>query len=68
MAHYFAALGEHAPNDVYSTVLAQVEPPLLRAALQYCQGNQSRTAEVLGINRTTLRKKLNTYTIDPAGI
>lgn len=66
MEHYFAALGGHTPRDLYNVVLTQVEPPLLRAALRYCRGNQSRTAEVLGINRATLRKKLTIYAIDPA--
>jgi Fis family transcriptional regulator len=65
---YFEALNGHAPCDLYDIVLAQVEPPLLRATLRYCDGNQSRAAELLGLNRTTLRKKLSQYHIDAAAI
>lgn len=61
--HYFEALNGHAPNALYETVLGQVEPPLLRATLSYCEGNQSRAAAVLGLHRTTLRKKLSQYQI-----
>ncbi|MDN5873232.1 MAG: Fis family transcriptional regulator [Sinobacteraceae bacterium] len=63
MEHYFAALGGYAPRDLYDAILGQIEPPLLRATLRYCAGNQSRAASILGINRATLRKKLNTYNI-----
>ena len=40
-----------------------LEAPLLRATLKYCDGNQSRAAEVLGLNRATLRKKLRHHKI-----
>jgi len=42
-------------------VLGEIEPPLFAAVLDYTQGNQTRAAEILGINRTTLRKKLRQY-------
>lgn len=42
-------------------VLGEVEPPLFRAVMDYTQGNQTRAAEILGINRATLRKKLKQY-------
>ncbi|MBI2382678.1 MAG: Fis family transcriptional regulator [Gammaproteobacteria bacterium] len=60
---YFKALNGHAPNDLYEMILSQVEPPLLRATLQYCDGNQSRAASILGLNRATLRKKLRQHKI-----
>lgn len=65
MAAYFRTLNGHAPKtlNLYDTVLEQVEPPLLRATLDYCAGNQSRAAELLGMNRATLRKKLIQYQI-----
>ncbi|HET7798136.1 helix-turn-helix domain-containing protein [Nevskia sp.] len=65
MDEYFKTLNGHAPKtlNLYDTVLEQVEPPLLRATLDYCEGNQSRAAELLGLNRATLRKKLMQYNI-----
>ena len=42
-------------------VLAQVEKPLLAYVMNECSGNQSKAAEMLGLNRNTLRKKLLQY-------
>lgn len=55
---YFRTLNGHPPKDLYEMVLNQVEQPLLRTVLQHCRGNQTRAAEMLGLNRATLRKKL----------
>lgn len=44
-------------------VLNEVEVPLLEAVLSYTGGNQTQAAEVLGINRGTLRKKLKEYNL-----
>ena len=60
---YFTNLNGHAPGQLYDLVMREVEEPLFRAALEYSEGNQSRAAVVLGINRGTLRKKLKTYGI-----
>jgi Fis family transcriptional regulator len=57
---YFSNLNGHRPARLYDLVLREVEEPLLRAVLAYAQGNQSRAAVILGITRTTLRKKLRT--------
>lgn len=63
---YFENLdGQDPPQDLYAMVLQQVEPPLLTEVLRHCNGNQSRAAQMLGINRATLRKKLRAYAIDP---
>src|SRR5699024_11095343 len=56
--------GSAPPCDLYRLVLEQVEKPLLEQVLDYSRGNQSRAAEVLGINRGTLRKKLRCYALD----
>lgn len=61
---YFEALNGTPPSDVYRMVLEQVEDPLIRAVLIYSDGNQSQAAEILGINRGTLRKKLKQYGIE----
>lgn len=60
---FFRTLNGHAPKDLYGMILDQVEAPLLRATLKYCDGNQSRAASVLGLNRATLRKKLRHHKI-----
>jgi Fis family transcriptional regulator len=60
---YFKALDGHAPSQLYELILNQVEPPLLRATLNYCEGNQSQAADMLGLNRATLRKKLRQHGI-----
>ncbi len=49
------------PNNLYELVIAQIERPLLETAMARCDNNQSRAAECLGINRSTLRKKLKTH-------
>lgn len=64
LGDYFRALNGHAPANLYDVILAQVEPPLLKATLAYCRGNQSKAADVLGLNRATLRKKLTQYKIN----
>jgi len=58
---YFESLNGHKPGQLYDLVMREVEEPLFKAALDYAQGNQSRAADILGINRGTLRKKLKTY-------
>jgi len=58
---YFTRLNGHKPGDLYQLVLGEVERPLLETVLDYTKGNQSEAAEILGINRGTLRKKLRTY-------
>ncbi|SRR5579862_936942 len=57
---YFASLNGHRPARLYDLVMHEVELPLFRAVLEYSDGNQSRAAVILGINRGTLRKKLRT--------
>ncbi len=64
LGDYFRALNGHSPANLYDVILAQVEPPLLKATLAYCRGNQSKAADVLGLNRATLRKKLTQYKIN----
>ena len=58
---YFANLNGHKPGQLYDLVLREVEEPLFKAVLEYAEGNQSRAADILGINRGTLRKKLKAY-------
>lgn len=50
-------------NDLFNLMLRQVEQPVLEEALRHCGGNLTRTAELLGMNRATLRKKLGEHGI-----
>lgn len=50
-------------QGLYEMVLEQVERPLIELALRAHRGNQLRTAEMLGINRNTLKKKMAAYKI-----
>ncbi len=60
---YFAALNGDRPGDLYDLVIGEVERPLFKAVMDFTRGNQSQAADILGINRGTLRKKLRTYSI-----
>ncbi len=48
-------------DDLYEVVLREIESPLFAEVLRHCDGNQSRAAAMLGLNRATLRKKLKAY-------
>jgi len=61
LKRYFKDLNGHTPGDLYGLVLGEVEAPLFKTVMDHTQGNQSRAAEILGLNRATLRKKLKTY-------
>jgi Fis family transcriptional regulator len=55
---YFADLGGAEPNGLHELFLGAAEKPLLASVMQLAQGNQSKAADWLGINRNTLRRKL----------
>lgn len=63
MKRYFDHLDGGDVSNLYAMVMAEVEAPLLASVLEYTQGNQTRTAEILGLNRGTLRKKLKHYAL-----
>jgi two-component system nitrogen regulation response regulator GlnG len=59
LADYFAGFeGRLPPPGLYHRILREVEYPLLSAALAATRGNQIRAADLLGVNRNTLRKKI----------
>ena len=58
-------LRERANANLYDLIIGLVEKPLLRAVLRETSGNQVRAAQILGINRNTLRKKLTEHGVDP---
>jgi len=61
LAQYFALLDGQPPAGLYELVMGEVEAPLLRTVLAYAGDNQCRAAELLGINRGTLRKKMKRH-------
>ncbi len=61
LANYFGQLEGVDVKDVYAMVLSEVEAPLLEQTLKFCRNNQTRAAQILGLNRGTLRKKLKQY-------
>ena len=65
LERYFADLGDSQPRDVLAMVINYVERPVLQMALEKTNGNQSKAAEILGITRSTLRKKLLAHNIQP---
>ncbi|MDX1796806.1 MAG: helix-turn-helix domain-containing protein [Hydrogenovibrio sp.] len=60
---YFNTLEEEVPTDVFHLVTSQVEKPMIEFILDKTNYNQSKTADILGINRNTLRKKIQQYQI-----
>jgi Fis family transcriptional regulator len=61
MQRYFIHLEGESVTDLYALVMTEVEIPLLTAVLRHTNGNQTRAASMLGLNRGTLRKKLKQY-------
>lgn len=62
---YFADLNGEEPVNLHDLVISQVERPLLEIVLRETRGNISRAAQLLGMNRATLRTRLNKYHIKP---
>ena len=58
---YLNDLGDIEPTGMWDMVMSCVEKPLLQTAMRRAQGNQSKAAQLLGITRNTLRKKLVTH-------
>ena len=61
LQHFLSQLDGQPTTELYAMVMAQVEEPLLAQVMDFTQGNQSKAADMLGLNRGTLRKKLRQY-------
>ncbi|MGH8160805.1 MAG: helix-turn-helix domain-containing protein [Gammaproteobacteria bacterium] len=61
---YFRDLDEHPCGRLHEMVMAEVEAPLLEIVVRKSGGNLSRAAEILGIHRATLRRKLDRYGLE----
>ena len=58
---YLDDMSGHEVTDLYHVVLSEVEPAILDVVMKHVGGNQSEAAEMLGVSRGTLRKKLKLY-------
>lgn len=63
MNQYFEDLNGETPNNLHNFFIHEVEKPFLKVVMERVNGNQTKAADILGINRNTLRKKLKTYDI-----
>jgi Fis family transcriptional regulator len=61
MQQYFEDLNGEQPKNLHNFFINEVEKPFLKVVMQHVSGNQTRAADLLGINRNTLRKKLKSY-------
>lgn len=64
LTEYFKDLDGQPPHAVYDMVIACVEKPMIEFVLRQAGGNQSKTADILGLNRNTLRKKMQQYNLE----
>ena len=60
---YFHDLNGETPNNLHNFFINEVEKPFLEVVMKHVNGNQTRAADILGINRNTLRKKLKNYNL-----
>lgn len=55
---YLESLNGHKANQLYDLVIEETERGMILEVLQWCKGNRSNAADILGITRTTLRNKM----------
>ena len=60
---YFRKLDGEQPHGIYDMVIANVERSLIALIMHRAGGNQTNAADMLGLNRNTLRSKLSKYNI-----
>jgi Fis family transcriptional regulator len=64
MDKYFSDMDGHEPNNLHELVMSQVEKPLIESVIVNTRGNISRAAQLLGLNRGTLRNRMQKYGLD----
>lgn len=64
LERYLKDLEGMDPQPIYKMVMNAVERPMLQVVMRHAENNQVRASEMLGINRNTLRKKLQSHGID----
>ena len=63
LQYFFECLDGQMTTGLYDLVISEVEQPLLETVMSYTRNNQSKAAQLLGLNRGTLRKKLKQYNL-----
>ena len=61
---YLKDLNGETPKNLHGFFMQEVEKPFLQVVMEHVDGNQSQAASMLGINRNTLRKKLQNYQLN----
>lgn len=61
LKNYFTNIGNEQPIDFYAILLEEIERPLLEVLINHTHYNQVKMAQILGLSRGTLRKKLKQY-------
>jgi Fis family transcriptional regulator len=64
LEEYFQHLDDQPPHDVHQMVLDAVEKPMLEVVMRQARGNQTHAAQILGMSRNTLHKRLVKYGLD----
>ncbi len=60
---YLEGISGHPATQLHRLIMAEVEKPLLQETINHCAGNLTHAAEMLGISRATLRKKMDDFGI-----
>lgn len=63
MQQYFNDLNGEKPCNLHNFFINEVEKPFLKVVMDHVEGNQTKAAAMLGINRNTLRKKLKNHNL-----
>lgn len=63
LENYLSDLNGSRPQEIYDMVINAVERPMLEVVMRHAENNQVRASQMLGINRNTLRKKLQSHGI-----
>lgn len=61
---YLHDMGDTPPDNLHDVLISEIEKPLIETVLARTDGNQSRSAQILGITRATLRNRIQRYQID----
>ena len=61
---YLDDMGDTPPDNLYDVLISEIEKPLIETVLAQTHGNQSKSAQILGITRATLRNRIQRYQIN----